>query len=373
MKVAIYCHDTFGLGHISRAMKISRIIQKEKKTSIYIVTGSGGTAIFTPPYGVDFVKLPTLSRIYNQKTPYQAAVAHLNPSTVIDMRKAILLSFFRTFNPNIVIVDHSPKGIMGELEPSLEFLTQRKRKLFFITRDILDDPRTVIRKWTKNGNYETLKKYYHQIIIAGDPKYYDAITHYHLKQTNIPCAYGGYMITPKKETRKKTDILVSFGGGRDGSSIILDILSVIKKSGLTKNHTFHIILGPLFSPETARRLQREKTNGIEILDWTPHAESPSDCCLRITMGGYNTFCESLSSLTPTIIIPREDVEKEQLIRARLFQKEGAVALVRQKDILKSLFPTIKRILDPAATQKMVRIQKKIVKSNTNHLKELIFD
>jgi predicted glycosyltransferase len=49
--------------------------------------------------------------------------------------------------------------------------------------------------------------------------------------------------------------------------------------------------------------------------------------LVVSMGGYNSVCELLSSDTPAIVVPRVWPRKEQLIRARALSKRGLLRMI----------------------------------------------
>jgi predicted glycosyltransferase len=67
---------------------------------------------------------------------------------------------------------------------------------------------------------------------------------------------------------------------------------------------------------------------VEFREFEPElAPLYAEVDLVVSMAGYNTVCELLSSGCNAILVPRAEPVKEQLIRARLLAAEGLFDLV----------------------------------------------
>jgi predicted glycosyltransferase len=53
--------------------------------------------------------------------------------------------------------------------------------------------------------------------------------------------------------------------------------------------------------------------------------------LVVSMGGYNTVCEILTPGTVSLLIPRENPRKEQLIRAKVLQSQNLADYIPWRD------------------------------------------
>ncbi len=63
-RVMVYSHDTFGLGNIRRMLSIATdLLENTTDTSVLLVTGSPMVQSFRLTPGLDYIKLPRLSRI----------------------------------------------------------------------------------------------------------------------------------------------------------------------------------------------------------------------------------------------------------------------------------------------------------------------
>ena len=62
-RIAVFTHDTFGLGHVRRSSHIVRALsQKAPDAAILLITGSPALHIFQDrPQNVDCIKIPTIA------------------------------------------------------------------------------------------------------------------------------------------------------------------------------------------------------------------------------------------------------------------------------------------------------------------------
>jgi predicted glycosyltransferase len=68
--------------------------------------------------------------------------------------------------------------------------------------------------------------------------------------------------------------------------------------------------------------------------------------LVVGMGGYNTVCEILTQGTPSIIIPRDNPRREQLIRAEVLNNQNLVNYIPFNSLNPELLrKEIKKVLD----------------------------
>src|SRR5262249_15752367 len=76
--------------------------------------------------------------------------------------------------PDVLIVDHLPRGALRELDPTLEDLRAGGRTHCVLgLRDILEDPVRVRLEWGSADNEDAIRDYYDAVWIYGDPAIYD--------------------------------------------------------------------------------------------------------------------------------------------------------------------------------------------------------
>ncbi|MCB1428388.1 MAG: hypothetical protein KDJ66_04570, partial [Nitratireductor sp.] len=66
VRILMYSHDTFGLGHLRRCRTIAHaIVERFKGVNVIIISGSQIAGAFDFRARVDFVKIPSVIKLYN--------------------------------------------------------------------------------------------------------------------------------------------------------------------------------------------------------------------------------------------------------------------------------------------------------------------
>ena len=74
IRIALYSHDTVGLGHMRRNLLIaSALASGPLEAAILMIAGNSRANAFSPPTGVDSVTLPALHK--NAEGRYDAGIA----------------------------------------------------------------------------------------------------------------------------------------------------------------------------------------------------------------------------------------------------------------------------------------------------------
>ena len=335
-KILFYSHDTYGLGHINRVLSIGRFIAKRMDVSILLVSGSGIIHRMRIPRGIDYVKLPTVTKIGDDR--YKSKYLKLSLKEIIRLRETILLDTTLSFEPDLFVVDNVPLGLKNEALKSLEALKRHcpAGKTVLTMRDILDDPVKIIKAWEKNDIYDMLDRYFDSVLVFGLKDIYDITKEYRVPEPAASkfrfCGYinKGETFLSSKKIRNQLDInghkfiLVTVGGGGDGTRIIEISLGAME-SFKHEAYKSLVVLGPDFPLNRERKLRSYYSGhkNIMITDYVDHLPdfmNASD--LVISMGGYNTVCEILSLKKKAIIVPRIKPRIEQLIRAEKLSRSG---------------------------------------------------
>lgn len=179
-RVALYSHDTQGLGHIRRNLAIaSALLQDKRPPVILLISGTQIGSTLTKPPGVDFVALPAVAK--NEDGHYQARSLPLSLEEVIRLRESTIRGALAAFAPDVLIVDKTPTGLKRELLPSLHRLRDRgQTRCVLGLRDVLDDPVTTRREWARTDSSAVVQAYYDAVWIYGDPTIYDPLVEYGL-------------------------------------------------------------------------------------------------------------------------------------------------------------------------------------------------
>jgi predicted glycosyltransferase len=173
LRILMYSHDTFGLGHLRRCRTIAHaLVEAFKGVHVLIVTGSQIAGAFDLKARVDFVKIPSVIKLYNGE--YTSISQHINIDETIDWRTKIIHSTAECFAPDIFIVDKEPLGLKRELLPTLQYLKKRGCKLVVGLRDVLDDEELLAAEWGRNDTLHHIQRFYDDIWIYGPEGFWNA-------------------------------------------------------------------------------------------------------------------------------------------------------------------------------------------------------
>ncbi len=328
LRVLMYSHDTFGLGHLRRTSTIAHAItQAFPDASALIVSGSPIIGSFDVGPRVDFVRIPGV--IKRQNGTYEALRLPFHIDETIALRRSILCHTVSAFDPDLMIVDKEPTGLRGEMLAALDVALERDIPVVLGVRDVLDAPDKVVADWTRRDNLAALERYYTHIWIYG-------LAQIHRPLDMLPLSaglrdritYTGYLRRGEwADTAPEPFLLVTTGGGGDGDGLIDWALSAYE-SGAALPWPARIVLGPFMDPTSRAGFEARAAHlpqvGTCVFDPTLD-RTMAQAAGTLAMGGYNTFCEILTHDRPAIVVPRMRPRREQWIRAR---EADALGLIR---------------------------------------------
>lgn len=339
-RVLLYSHDTFGLGNIRRTLLLAQeVIDQYPRAAVLLITGSQVIHSFRIPKGVDYIKLPCLDRIDAER--YESRFLVECSEAVKRTRSAIIERTVLGFAPNLIIVDKRPAGVDGELADTLRGLRARNfpTRLVLGMRDILDEPRKTRETLKNNHSFEVIRDFYNEVWIYGSQSIFDTVREYGFPDDIARIThYCGYLKRPTIVTNRNDGpphVLVTTGGGGDGSRMIQAYLEGL--SNLPRNVALKstIVFGPQMPVDTRAELMRrfDYLTDVEFREFEPDlTELYGQADLVVSMAGYNTVCELLSSGRKAILVPRAEPVKEQLIRARLLKAAGLFETVEPDEL-----------------------------------------
>ena len=354
IRFLLYCHDSFGLGHLRRAISLAtHFTATMPNAEVLIVTGSPLAHSFALPPRTDYVKLPAVTKVGSGV--YRARSLDLEFETIRNLRAALLMETARTYRPDVFLVDHTPQGLKGEVLPALAMLRDTQPQCLRVLglRDIMDASHVTRRAWREEGVYQTLESGYDLILVYGSREIYDVGAEYALPPAvRERVRYCGYLdrtseactedvATPTSSRALAPQyawsssagplVVLTAGGGGDGFALMRAYLA-----GLTSlasiPFTSVVLTGPLMNDAEQRELRElaaalppEKVHIESFLpDPLPLLRSAN---LVVAMAGYNTTCELLALRQRVLLVPRATPRQEQLIRASLLAERGLVQML----------------------------------------------
>ena len=341
-RILIYSHDTFGLGNIRRMLEVARhLVESSPRVSVLVITGSPMLHAFRIPPRIDYVKLPCLSR--NVEGRYGARSLDMSLAATVRLRANMIKSVIADFEPDLILVDKKPFGVEDELAGALSELPAGplRPRLVLLLRDILDEPEATQRVWRKNGYFEAISAYYHQVLVVGSPEVFDLRHEYAFPPfAAAKVEFCGYIARqPGRQTRSAVRqqigasadeplVLVTPGGGEDGFGLIATTLKALSGLPASACPRTHIVCGPeLDETRRAQVHQAARSLGkVSVQDFSDDMMSLMGAAdVVLSMGGYNTVCELLTLRKRALIVPRVKPGQEQLIRA---ERMAALGLLR---------------------------------------------
>lgn len=334
VRVLMYSHDTFGLGHLRRCRTIAHaLVERFKGVHVLIVSGSSIAGAFDFRTRVDFLKVPSIIKLMNGE--YTPLSQHTDLYETLALRRSLILNTAESFRPDIFIVDKEPLGLRGELEPSLAFLKQQGTTLVLGLRDVMDSPEKLAAEWQRNDVVAKMDALYDAIWVYGPQSFHNP-----LNGLDVPprlkgrLTWTGFLrrevpaIPPLHGSLPEGALLVTAGGGGDGASLMHQVVDAYRSEDLAWPGI--LVLGPFMRAEEREELYRKCASipALSLIDFDNRLEAIMQSAAGVvSMGGYNTFCEILSLDKRALIVPRTSPREEQLIRTRRAAALGLVEML----------------------------------------------
>lgn len=332
LRVALYSHDSLGLGHVRRNLALAHSFSKR----IPELTGQPVTGLLLTgfdsiseqlPSGFDHVSLPAIAKDAGSYLPRRLNVTM---SRLIRLRSRLLASSLMAFEPDLVIVDRHPLGFRGEIEWALRCLREERPQVAIVLglREVLDSPEAAQAEWEKT-DLETVCELFDAIWLYGDPRIHDAVA-----SGEIPgrlaglVTHTGYLANDRPKLLSpdngKPYVLTMVGGGMDGAALC----RVAVQANVPSGYDHLVVTGPEMSEAERREIAESSLPGTKVLATVPDGLAAiRSADALISMAGYNTVAEALSTDIAHLLVPRFKPRKEQLIRARALANVGLADLL----------------------------------------------
>ena len=121
LRVAMYSHDTLGIGHLRRNLLIAQtLVSSGRPTSVLLIAGACEAGACLMPPGVDCLTLPSLRK--DGEGNYTTRRLGIAIEDLVQLRSQTIAAAVESFKPDAFIVDKAPRGALRELEPVLAML-----------------------------------------------------------------------------------------------------------------------------------------------------------------------------------------------------------------------------------------------------------
>ena len=340
-----YSHDGMGLGHTRRHLAVARaLIKLAPDSSVLMATGSEIVSRLGLTPRIDILKLPGLRKVANEE--YAARRLQIPGSEIRTLRSALLHAAIKAYRPAVVLVDKHPFGAKGELRAGLAELRSAGGCCVLGLRDILDEPANVLKESAADQIWERVAEAYELVLIYGDRAIFDPVTEYQFPGNLARrTRFCGYVVdpdgsNPATETRwteaawprsSRPRVMATTGGGEDG----FFLLETFMRAAEVANWEGIAVAGPM-SPELETLQRLAARTNVTMHTFVPDlSQLFGSVDALVCMGGYNTLAEAVSKGVPTICVPRTVPRREQLIRARAFERLGLLSVIEPEKLTPS--------------------------------------
>lgn len=353
-RVAVFTHDTFGLGHLRRCRHIVRTLaDRMPEAALMLISGSPALHVFSdlPPHA-DVVKVPTIATTGSKL--HQPPHLPIAVAGVRHLRQRLIQEAAVGFAPDVFLVDNFPLGSQGELLPTLQELRRLGARTVLGLRDILDAPDVVRRDWTRQGIYDVLDRYFDRILVYGVRDVLDIEDAYGLPpEVAVKVSYCGYVTdtTPAVDAAASAQalgvsgpfILAAGGGGGDGFPLLRTFLAALAH---VPDRQAVVVTGPLMSAADRDRLRTLAAGrGVVIQEYVRDLNRHLAAAdLVVGMCGYNSAAEIVATGARALLVPRTwrygehrvgpaaGEEFEQLLRARALAGLGLIDMLEPAEL-----------------------------------------
>lgn len=318
-RFVLYSHDTYGLGHFRRsALLASGLVAVDPENEALILTGSPRAQLFSLPDRIDTVKIPSATKDFDGS--YKARKLGGDLEALVALRSGLIAAAVTAYDPDVVLVDHAPTGMAGELRPMFDAIDRlpHRPRLALGLRDIIDDATRVDEAWSRDGVWPALDTY-DEILVYGDPRIATTANELDLaSRTTAVVTHTGYVAPAMPEPiTDEPFLLVTSGGGGDGQALLRRVIEAVEAGATAPMRTL-IVSGPLLSASRRAELmvRADQLPSVELIEFSHRMRTLiASAAGIISMAGYNTVVEELAAGTPALLVPRCVPRLEQQLRA----------------------------------------------------------
>ena len=336
----LYSHDSQGLGHTRRNLAIAHALSAGlpgsagRRVTGLLITGEASATRFDIPSGWVWVVLPGIRKGSDGYRPRHLSIGL---DALIQLRKQMIDSVLVRFRPHLVIIDRHAFGVDGELGQALANLRLKRPncKVILGLREVLDSPHIMEQEWSRIGGIDPIRSCFDQIWVYGDPAIHDPLSTGEIPEAlSTTVRYTGYLAAGRVSRGRSTSVsqpylLTMAGGGSDGLALVL----AAARAEIAEGYEHLIITGPQMPKEHRHLVERTARPGtsvvVKVRDALAEIEGASAI---VSMGGYNSVSEIMSTATPALIVPRIEPRQEQIIRASALARHHIVDMCHPDDL-----------------------------------------
>lgn len=357
-KLLFYCQYHLGMGHLVRSVELIRALAQVFQ--VCFVKAGTEVAGMELPETVEIVTLPLL---LSENKVVKVADPSQDLEAVKASRQVLLLNTFAEFRPDYLMIEGYPfKKFQFEFEaiPLLELAksTDYQTQVICSLRDIVMAQAYADRSEVIRQTCDRLNRYFDLLLVHSDPTFHTLEESFaRVQDITCPIAYTGYVCQSQPDNsatavedifdlnRPEPMILVSIGGGQLGHDLLDAAIATAPRLKHLIPHHLQVFTGPFIPEAKLRKLQQAAIGqpNLTLRKYTSQLlKFMEKADLSISLGGYNTTMNILSTSVLSLILP-SDKDWEQKVRAEKLEKLGYLQLLDPEDLQPQRL--VQRIMD----------------------------
>lgn len=328
LRLLFYCLNVTGLGHIVRSIQIARAAYRLGDCECTLVAGCP----YLDHLRIDpNLKLERLPPVYMEDgirlRALDPALANANVSQVRGER---ILALCRSTQPHVVLIDHQPTGMAGELMPTFNAAIEEGWPTRFIWGIPYVDGGFGGRRPPGNPRIARALGHLHSAMAYVDPQDVEVLSQYPEWAIPEKRTYTGFVVDPPPDSLPPTPGLVVVtcgGGGEHAESLCSLALEARKASRNPESMRLRFVLGPMTDAEPILKLMEGKER-VEVLRTAPVREAVRDASVVVARCGYNSSSMLIQTDLPVVFVP---TGRDQRPRAARFAGHPGVWHVVQEE------------------------------------------
>ena len=329
-RLFIWVQHLLGTGHLRRALLLGEALGA--RGARVLVASGGPPAEFPVPARVALVELPPIAARDAAFSGLVTPAGDPVDTRYWAFRRERLLSAFRAFDPDVLVLEHWPFGrsaFTAEVSVLLDAARSRGARVVASVRDLLvskADPGKFRRMLEHAARLD-------RILVHGDPALLPFAPSFPLAhELGDRLVHTGYLAPPAPAAAERgREILVSAGGGAVGERLCRVALEAARA---TTGRPWRIVTGAgLRAAAFASLLERAPAHVLVERHRPDLAALVARAAVSVSQAGYNTVVEALAGGTPMVLVPfAEGREDEQTRRALALVARGRARLVPETEL-----------------------------------------
>jgi predicted glycosyltransferase len=325
-RLLFYCHNAYGLGHVVRSLRIAEAALDTGGVSCALITGCRSLPALSVDPRIRTVALRPIAVT-------DSGFVDLDPAAEGDpiaARSRAILDLCRAWRPDVVVVDHHPLGLGGELMATLLAAADERWPTHFVWGIPYAEVAGGLLHRPRNPRVIRALERYDSALAYTDPDWIDGVSVYRDYILPRRLHYTG-LITgrPLPACPGPRPLVVGLNGGGAGGTGLFDLLLAATDRARRESALgLRFVIGPLGEAERIEA-RGDRAAGVEVWRTGSVEEAVRDAAVAVSRCGYNTAYTLARSEAPLVLVPLATRGTEQHDRAHRLGELDRVWVVEE--------------------------------------------